>query len=183
MQTMALTKELKQQIGDLPQHELAKLVFKIVNKDKVFLDYIKLTYFKDEINETDIFKSYKNKITIIVSKHYKGYVDEEKAANYIAECNKQLMNFEKITKNKEYLLELILTILDNAYNDFGAKFGTCFTAFEYRFHLLLKKAIKIVTTQMHEDMLIEYQEHINTYLKLIKKSNYLDYIYNLPDEI
>ncbi len=180
---MALTKEFKQQIADLQKDELSKLVLKIATKDKVFLEYIKLTYFKDEINETDVFQNYKKKMTSLVTKRYKGYADEEKAAHYIIACNKELANFEKISKNKEYFVELILTILDCAYNEFGASFGTCFTAFEYKFHLLIKKAIKIITTQMHEDMLIEYKDRINHYLALIKKADYLDYIYDMPKEI
>lgn len=180
---MAITKELKQQIADLSKEDLAKIVIKVATKDKVLLEYIRLTYFKDEIDETEVFEEYKNKINGLVLKRYKGYAEEEKAAHYITACNKELTNFEKISKNKEYLVDLILLVLDNAYNNFSAQFGTCFTAFEYKFHLLLKKAIKTVTTQMHEDMLMEYKELINKYLSAIKKSNYLDYIYAMPKEI
>ena len=180
---MALTKGFKQQIAELPKEELAKIVIKIATKDKVFLEFLKLTYFKDEINEKDVFESYKAKMISLVTKRYKGYADEEKVVHYITACNKELVNFEKICKNKEHLVDLILIILDCAYNDFCAGFGTCFTAFEYKFHLLLKKAIKIVTTQMHEDMLIEYKAHINQHLKHIKKSDYLDYINDLPQQL
>lgn len=180
---MALTKEFKQQITDLPKEVLAKLVLKIALKDKVFSEYIKLTYFKNEIDENDVFEDYKSKIYSLVSKRYKGYAEEEKAVHFITACNKELINFEKVSKNNERLVELILVVLDIAYNDFGASFGTCFTAYEYKVSLLLKKAIKIITTKMHEDMLIEYKDQINKYLIQIKTASYLDYINALPKGI
>lgn len=180
---MALTKEFKQQISELPQQELAKLVIRIAAKDKVFSEYIKLTYFKGEIDENEVFETYKSKIHGLILKRYKGYANEEKASHFIAACNKELMNFEKVSKNKELLVELILVVLDCAQNDFGARFGTCFTAYEYKCSLLLKKVIKIITNQMHEDMILDYKYKINTYLSRIKTSKYLDYISALPNEI
>uniref|UniRef100_UPI00404B390A hypothetical protein n=1 Tax=Flavobacterium sp. TaxID=239 RepID=UPI00404B390A len=180
---MALTKEFKQKISELPQQELAKLVIKIAVKDSVFSEYIKLTYFKDEIDENEVFEDYKSKIHGLILKRYKGYANEEKAAHFITASNKELMNFEKVSKNKELLVELILVVLDCAQNDFGARFGTCFTAYEYKFSLLLKKAIKIINNQMHEDMILEYKGIINSYLSQIKTSKFLDYISALPSEI
>ena len=180
---MALTKEIKQQISELPQEALSKLVIKIAAKDHVFLEYIKLTYFKNEINESEVFEAYKSKIHGLILKRYKGHANEEKAAHFMAACNKELMNFEKVSKNKEFLVELILVVLDCAQNDFGARFGTCFTAYEYKFSLLLKKAIKIITNQMHEDMILEKKDKINIYLSQIKISKSIDYISALPNEI
>lgn len=180
---MAITKDIKQSISDLPKEELAKLVIKIASKDEVFYEYIKFTYFREGIDENDIFEDYNSKIKNLTLKRYKGYAEEEKAAHFITACNKELTNFEKICKNKELHVSLIFKVLDCALYDFGARFGTCFTAFEYKFSLLLKKVIKIVTTKMHEDMIIEYKDQINKYLRQIKAASYLDYIYVLPDEI
>jgi hypothetical protein len=180
---MAISKEFKQQITDLPKEELAKIVITIAAKDNVFSEYIKLTYFNDEIDENDVFEDYKSKIYGLLFKRYKGYTEEEKAAHFITACNKELTNFEKISKNKELLVSLILIVLECAYTDLGARFCTCFTAYEYKFSLLLKKAIKIITTKMHEDMIIEYREPINKFLNLIKTVSHLDYINALPKEI
>lgn len=178
-----VSKELKLQIASLPKEDLAKLVLKAASKDKVFLDYILLTHFKGEYNDEEVFESYELKINALLSKRFKGYVEELKAANYIADCNKLIADFEKSSKNKEYLANLILLVLDNAFEFFEGSCGTCFTAFDHKVYLLLKKIIKVVMTQMHEDMQIEYKGKINGYLKQIWKSDHLDYVHNLPKEI
>lgn len=180
---MAISKDFKEQISHLPKETLEKLVIKIASKDKSFSDFLELNYFANGINENDIFEDYKQKLNKLVFKRYKGYAEEEKAAHFITACNKELANFEKLCKNKELFVQLILVVLDSAYNDFGARFGTCFTVYEYKFSLLLKKAIKTITTKLHEDLLIEYKHQINRYLNNIKTANYLDYIYLLPNEI
>jgi hypothetical protein len=181
---MAVTKEIKEKIASLSKEELVKIVLKSVSKDKLFMDYIQLTYFKNDINENDIFEEYKQKINKLIYKRYKGYAGEEKAAHFMTACNKELANFEKLSKNYELIVALILLVLEKASSDFDAGFGTCFTAFDYKFTLLLKKVIRIINTKMHEDMKIEYSQEINNYLKEIKENSaYLDYVYELPKEI
>lgn len=180
---MAINKELKLRIADLPQDELAKVVLKWATKDKVLLDYILFTYFREDKPEEEIYNEYLQKINDLALKRYKGFVEEQKAIHYITACNKEIANFEKIVKNNEYSINLILQVIDNSYDSLFARFGTSFEGYEYKISLLLKKIIKILTTKMHEDYMLEYREKVNIHLTRIQKSYYLDCVADLPKEI
>ena len=180
---MPIEKEMCLKITNLPKEKLAKLVLKAASKDKVFLNYILLTYFSDEKNDDDIFDEYLQKINDLLIKKYKGYAEEDTAINYITACNKEVINFQTICKNKAYLIDLNLKIIDNCYDELQAYFGTCFEGYEYKVSLLLKKIIKIVNTQLHPDFLLDYREQINKHLTRIKKSNYLDSVNGLPNQV
>ncbi len=63
-------------------------------------------------------------------------------------------------------------------------FGTCFTAYNYKVVLLLKRVINLVESKMHEDFKIQYQSTLNDYLNTLHRtSNHLDYVYALPKNI
>lgn len=75
-------------------------------------------------------------------------------------------------------------LLKKAFYNSDVSFGTCFTNYDYRVSLLLKKAINILTKKMHEDYRVDYAEELNHYLMNLKaRANYFDFVSALPDKI
>ena len=173
------------QISTLSKKELEKLVLKAAAKDLAFHDYLLVNYFDKEFNEVDLYEEAKNDINYLLFKRYKGFSPELKMANFLSECNKRLTLFSKSCKNKKYEADLVVYVLDSVLgSDSDAHLETCFTAFDYRVYLLLKRLITLVQSKLHEDYKIEYVPYINSLLTRIHStSNHLDYVYALPPSI
>lgn len=105
-------------------------------------------------------------------------------ANALQACNKRIDEFSKICKNRKYELDLVMYLLQKVYYNSEVSFGTCFTNYDYRVSLLLKKATNILTKKIHEDYRVDYVEELNHYLmKLKARANYFDFVSILPNKI
>ena len=176
-----LNQEFKQIISSLEKKELEKLVLKAASTNKAFHDYVLVNFVDSELGEQDLFDQVKQDLVQLTLKRHKGYAPELKFANYLQACNKRITEFSKVNKTKILELELIMTVLNSAFNASGCSFGTCFTKFNHQVFLLVKKAITIIEKKIHEDLRMEYVPQINAYLKrLHDSSDYLDYINDLP---
>jgi hypothetical protein len=176
-----LNEEFKQIISSLEKKELEKLVLKAASTNKAFHDYVLVNFVDNELGEQDLFDQVKQDLVQLSYKRHKGYAPELKFANYLQACNKRITEFSKVNKTKTLELELIMTLLNDAFFKSNCSFGTCFTKFNHQVTLLLKKAITIVEKKIHEDLRMEYVPQINVYLKsLHSSSDYLDYVSDLP---
>lgn len=172
------------QISNLSKKELEKLVLKAAAKDKSFHDYILVTYFEKEHGEQDLFDEAKSDLNFLFGKRYKGYSEEEKAGHMLGECGKRIAAFSKVCKNKNLEADLIMYVLEIPFSMGERSFGTCFTSFNYKTVLLIKRVITLVQSKMHEDYKIQYQPKINDYLDILhRQSNYLEYVSALPKSI
>ena len=121
---------------------------------------------------------------MLYRKSYKGYSKELQLANMFAACNKRINEFGKVCRNKALEMELILDVLEIPFSNSSNSFTTCFTKYNYQVYLLLKKAITILKTKLHEDYHIQYAPRLNEYLTVLHRtSSHLDYIYLLPKSI
>ena len=78
-------------------------------------------------------------------------------------------------------MELILEVLKVPFSLNEKMFSTCFTQYNYRVVLLLKKALGLLKNKLHEDYRIEFEPVLNDYLDTLHRTcNYLDYVYELP---
>ena len=99
-------------------------------------------------------------------------------------CTKRITAFSKVCKNKQLEADLVILALRIPFALPGNHFTTCFTAYNYKVVTLVKRLIKIVTQQLHEDYKIQYSTTINTYLNTLHHfSSHLDYAYNLPKSL
>ncbi|OFX20537.1 MAG: hypothetical protein A2033_01075 [Bacteroidetes bacterium GWA2_31_9] len=179
-----LNEDIKQKIKQLPKPELEKLVLKIASKNKEFYDYIYVTYIDQKTGEYDLFEAAKNDINLLFMKRYKGFSEELQMANMISACVKRINEFSKICKKKNLEADLLLYVLDDVFSVSSKMFGTCFTAFDNRVGLLLKRLITLVTKKLHPDFIVNYTEKINIYLtQLHSTSDHNDVIYNMPEFI
>lgn len=172
------------QISTLSKKDLEKLVLQAAAKDKSFHDYLLVNYFEKEFGEQDLFEEAKSDLDALFVKRYKGYAEEQKTANMLAACGKRITEFSKVCKNKNLEADLILYVLEIPFSMGEKSFGTCFTAFNHKTVLLVKRLMTLVESKMHEDFKIQYQSKINDYLNFLHSySRHLDYVWVLPKSI
>jgi len=117
-------------------------------------------------------------------KSYKGFSDELQFANMLGACSKRITEFAKVSTNKKMEADLVMYVLDHIFRLPQGMFGTCFTAFDYKIGLLLRRVITLVENKLHPDYKIEYQDRINKYLQQVRgTSSHIHSIHTLPNEI
>lgn len=179
-----LDAEFKKQIKSLSKAQLEEIVMRVTAKHKHIHDLLLVNYFDPEFGEKDLFEETRNDIQLLFSKNYKGFSEQLQLAAMIETCVKRINEFQKICKNENLEADLILMVLDEVFSYSHKLFGTCFTKYDYKTGLLLKRLITLVTSRMHPDYIIEYQNKINEYLNVLHiTSNHLDSIYKMPNEI
>ncbi len=171
-------------LANLKRNELEKLVLKAASKDKAFHDFLLVNYGDTESGETELFQQVIADLDIILAKRHNGFSDELKMANALQACNKRIDEFDKVCKNKKYELDLVMYLLQKVFHNSDLSFGTCFTNYDYRVALLLKKAVNLLTKKVHEDYKTDYTEELNHYLMKLKAlANYFDFVEALPEKI
>ena len=179
-----LDKETKEQIKRLDSKDLQDIVISLATKEKMVYDYILLNYLDKESGEQDLFESTKTDLEIIFGKRHKGFSEELQIANMLGACIKRINEFTKISKNKVLEAELLLYVLQVPFSLTTKMFGTCFTQYDTKVAMFVKRLITIVTKKLHEDYKIEYEDKINEYLQILHRtSNHIDMVYNLPKAI
>jgi len=179
-----LDTDFKKQIRSLSKTNLEDIVLRFASKHKEVHDFLMINYFDKQFGEDDLFDEARNDIRTLFLKRYKGFSEELQMAAMIEACGKRITEFDKLCKKKNLCADLILLVLEEAFSNFPRLFGTCFTKFDYKVALLLKKLVTIVTTKLHPDYTIEYAGKINGYLgALHKTSNHINFIYAMPASI
>jgi hypothetical protein len=172
--------ELKEQINSLSNQQLKDIVLKLASKDENY-NYLVVNYFDKQNGENDLFEKTKREIDFLFTKRYKGFSEQLQIANLLSACNKQLNEFAKVCKNKKLEADLIMYILEIPFEYPPKMFGTCFTAFDFKVTMLIKRIITLVTKRLHEDFKLDYLDKINDYLTILHtRSNHNDFVYNLP---
>jgi hypothetical protein len=179
-----ISPSITDQISTLSKKELEKLVLKAAAQDKTFHNYLLVNYFDREYAEQDLFDAAKEDLERLFRKSYKGFSQELQLANMLGACLKRINEFSKTCKNKHLEADLILHVLSIPFSLSSNSFTTCFTAYNYKVVLLLKRLISIVKLKLHEDYKIQYAPTINEYLAILHRtSSHLDYVYALTTSI
>jgi hypothetical protein len=174
---------LKERISNLPSEDLKEIVLKLASRHADVLNYIQVHYLEKETGELDLYEKTKKDLNLLFVKGYKGFSEQLRAANMVSACIKRINEFTSISKNKVLEAELLIFILDEAFSYPADFFGSCFTAFDSRVGITLKRLINLLN-KMHPDYLANYQDRVNNFLDLLhRRSNHIDTIYNLPKAI
>lgn len=174
----------KDEVANFSKKDLEKLVIKAASQNKSFHDYILLNYISSVNGEEILYEEAKKDIQEILNKGHKGLVPQLILAAILTNCNKRIVEFSKICKNKELELELILFLLEIPFQENKNFFGTIFYQFNQQVNNLVKKSITIITTKIHPDKKLDYLPKVNLFLKKLHEySNHLDHVYALPNEI
>jgi hypothetical protein len=176
-----LDADFKKQIKSLSKAELESIVISVASKHKEIYDFLTVNYFDTGFGEEDLFNEAKADIQLLFTKKYKGFSEELQLANMIEACVKRINEFDKLCKRKNLCADLLMMVLDEVFVYPEELFGTCFTKFDYKAGLLLKRLITLVTTKLHPDYKPEYEKKINQYLETLhRNSGHIDFINGLP---
>lgn len=175
--------EIKEQVNLLSKNELVEIIVKLAGKKENY-DFLLVNYLDKQSGENDLFEEARTDIDRLSTKGYKGFAEQLRLANMLSACVKRINEFTKISKNKKLEADLILYVLEIPFAYSTDMFGTCFTRFDYRVGLLVRRLITLVTKKLHPDYLIDYRDKINKYLTILHQtSDFNDTIYNLPKMI
>ncbi len=176
---------LAEKIRSISKKELENLVLKAARKSKEFDAYLRINYLDKKQTEMAIFETAQKDINQLMRKNYKGFSHELQLANMLSACNKRVNEFSKLCKNKKAEVDLLMLVLEIPFQYAPAgSIGTCFTVYDYKISLILKKIITIIKTKLHSDYKTEYSDKINLYLLTMHNcSNHNDFIYSLPKSI
>lgn len=177
-------KEIKEQIQKLDIQDLQDIVISLASRDKAAYDYILLHYLDKENGEQALFEATKADLEIIFRKRHKGFTEELQLTNMLGACIKRINEFTAVSKNKVLEAELLLYILQVPFSLTTNLFGTCFTQYDTKVAIIVKRLITVVTKKLHEDYKVEYEDKINEYLQILHRtSNHLDIVCGLPNRI
>ncbi|MCF8458189.1 MAG: hypothetical protein K9H62_19825 [Bacteroidales bacterium] len=178
-----LSAETKKEIQALPRKSLEEIVLKLAAKDKLNYDFLMINYLDRESGEKELFEKAKADLEVIFDKNYKGYTDQLRFVKMLTACIKRINEFTKVSKNKVFEARLLMLILDDHLRNSNDLFGTCFTTYDTKLAIILKRLINLVT-KLHPDYMIDFQDAINDYLNVIhSKANHIDTVYFLPATI
>lgn len=179
-----LDKETIERIKKLEHNELQDIVLKLASKEKIVYDYVFANYLDKEFGEKELFETTKADLEIIFRKRHKGYSEELQKTNMLGACVKRVNEFTKISKNKIFEADLLLYILEIPFSLSPNMFGTCFSQYDTKVAMIVKRLMNLVTKKLHEDYRVEYEDTLNDYLqKLHRTSNHIDTVYNFPKAI
>lgn len=182
--TSKIDPSIPEALSKLSKDALLKLVLKAASKDKGFHDYLLVNCGDTEYGEKELFELAIADLDNILAKRHKGFSEELKMANALQACNKRIDEFAKVCKNKKLEMDLIMYLLRKSFYNSGLSFGSCFTNYDYRVTLLLKKAISVLNKKLHEDYKVDYTEELNSYLSKLKScANFFDFVSALPSKI
>ena len=179
-----IEKEAKDQIKQLPKADLVEIVIKMAQQNESVYDFVLANYLDKSNGESDLFEEAKADLNRFFFKSFKGFSQQLQSANMISACVRRINEFSKICKNKSLEADLLMFVLDEVFSYSPKNFGTCFTAFDYKTGLLLKRIITIIQTKVHPDFKLNYQSKVNQYLDMMHcTSDHLNTIYSLPKSV
>lgn len=179
-----ISSDIKNQISLLSKKELETIVFKLAAKEKVVYNYLLVNYIDKDTGENDLFEQTKSALDLLFLKSYKGFSEQLQLANMLSACTKCISDFSKACKNKKLETDLLVHVLEYIFSLSTNFFNTCFTAYDYKVALMLKRVITLIENKLHPDFKIEYSEKINMYLKILHRtSNHINAVNSLPQQI
>lgn len=174
----------KDKIALLSKADLVKLIIKAASMNQQFHDYMIVNYVDTGNGEKELYESAKRDLELLFKKSYKGFSEELKLASMLSFCNKRINEFAKICTDKSLEMELIMHVLEIPFSLSTNHFTTCFTRYNQQVYFLVKKALTMLKSKLHEDYHIQFAPKLNEYLTILHRtSSHLDYIYTLPESI
>ena len=180
----AVAASVKRGILKLGKIELEKLVLKAASMNKEFHDYLLVNVINKDDGGRIRFEAAKSDLAVLMNKQYRGRSEELRLAEMLIACNKKVVAFSKVCKDKKLELDLIADVLAFTFAHRACRFGTCFTKFDYQVYLLVKKAVTIFNTKLQREYKNESAGIINQFLRqLHERCSHLDYVYDMPNEV
>ncbi|MFA5973708.1 MAG: hypothetical protein WC780_15260 [Lentimicrobiaceae bacterium] len=175
--------EIKEQLISLPKTDLIDIIVKLAAK-KANYNFLLVNYLDKDKGEKDLYEEAMRDIDSLFRKRYKGFSEQLQLANMLSACVKRINEFTEVSKNKKLEADLLLYVLEVPFSLSTNMFGTCFTQYDNKVGLLVRRLITIVTKKLHPDYLVEYKDKLNGYLTILhRNSDFNGTIYLLPKMI
>ncbi len=179
-----LDQDIKERIKQLDYNDLFDIVVKLALKEKSVYDFIVVNYLDKELGDRELFEATRADLELIFRKRHKGFSEQLRLANMLGVCIKRINEFTKISKNKVFEAELLLYVLEIPFSLPDDMFGTCFTQFDTKVAMIVRRLVNVVTGKLHEDYKIDYEEKINRYLQILHQtSSHISIVDKLPEAI
>jgi hypothetical protein len=179
-----LSPEIKQRLTELDHKTLQEIVSKLAAKNQLAYDFILTNYLNKGGGEAELYEKTMADIDAICCKRHKGFSDELRVANMMGACVRRINQFTAISKNPKLEADLLMYVLDIPFSLSHKMFGTCFTKYDTKTAIILKRLINVVAKKMHEDLRADYRDKINEYLRVLHStSRHIDTVYNMVREI
>lgn len=174
---------LKEQLNQFTKSELIGMLTKISAK-RFNYEFLLINYLDTENGEQLLFDEAKTDIDFIVQKKFRGRSIQHQMSARLKSCIERIKDFTKETKDRKLEADLILYVLEIQFTNNSEIFGAKHSSYDYKVGLLLKKLISLITTKLHADYLLDYQDEINTMLTLLhQSSDRINTIKSLPLQI
>lgn len=174
---------LKEQLERFSKSELVDILTKISAK-RFNYEFLLVKYLDPESGEQLLFEDTKEDIELLVNKEFKGRTVQHQMVKRLKACTNRIKDFTEETKDRKLEADLILYVLEIQFRDNSDVFGAKYSGYDYKVGLLLKRLINLVSTKLHADYLVDYQDKINMMLSsLHHTSNRINTIKSLPKEL
>ena len=174
---------LREQLKQLPKDELVEILLKLAGK-RYNYEFLLVNFLDPEGGELTLFQEAIDDIEKLWNKEFKGRTLQHQLAKRLNACTKRVKEFTIETKSKKLEADLILYVLELQFEHSSTVFGARFSGYDYKVALLLKKLIALVTTKLHPDYLLDYQDTINGFLtKIHRTSNRINTVFELPTAV
>ena len=171
---------LREQLKQLPKDELVEMLLKLAGK-RYNYEFLLVNFLDPEGGELTLFQEAIDDIEKLWNKEFKGRTLQHQLTKRLNACTKRVKEFTIETKSKKLEADLILYVLELQFEQSSTVFGARFSGYDYKVALLLKKLIELVTTKLHPDYLLDYQDTINGFLtKIHQTSNRINTVFDLP---
>lgn len=174
---------LKEQLAQFSKQELANMLLKLANK-RFNYEFLLVNFLDKENGEKILFDEAIVDIDLLCQKEYRAATELKKQVKKLSECVKRINEFTVETKSKKLETDLVLYVLKLQFAHYPKMFGKKTSSYDYKVGLLLKRFIKLITKELHEDYFADYQDTVNDFLeKLHKTSDRINTIKLLPKHV
>lgn len=174
---------LKEQLNRFTKSELVDILAKISAK-RFNYEFLLVNYLDTEGGEELLFEEAKEDIILLTQKEFKGRTAQHQMVKSLKACTNRIKDFTEETKDKKLEADLTLLVLRIQFSENAEIFGAKYSGYDYKVGLLLKRLINLISTKLHADYLVDYQDEINTMLNMLHQtSNRINTIKSLPKKI
>lgn len=164
-----LTADQKRQIQHLPPEVKDKIILKWAGRDRLFFEFLYITYMNPDFGAEDLLEIYKEELRSLQSKVFPGRSEAMRRMRLLRTSLKLITQFKKTVKQPHLEVELYLHVLDFHFEKAEHYLGSGYYVYDNNIAKTVGKVIHMIQDKLHEDYLLEYKEKVNNYLTSLRR--------------
>lgn len=164
--------------------EMRELLLEVAEKNLYLYGYIYQKNLRSKSLEEEMLKQIKEELLSTFSIiDQRGLIQNSLPGTFVA-AFKKVKKYEKMTPNTAQVAELLVTLLDYAYDNYAIHLGTPDTMFDSTLAVATTRLYEIVAHQLPPDDREKYSPAVNKFLKILhEKSGHLKNIAKMPKAV